>query len=314
MATSGSVNYSVTRNDLFTGAMETIGAIGEGDTISAYEISICARKLNMLVKQWQGDHDFSRGLKVWSRKRGYLFLQTDQVSYSLGSTGDNWTNSYVTTTTTATSSSGGSTITVASATGLAANQYIGVELVTGALQWTTISGTPTTTVTLAASLTANVASGARVFAYTTKATAPLSIRTCLMRDTSGNDTPMRIIQTVEEYESIPSKTVDGMPFSVFFETSLPNATLYTNSAPTDVDRVLRITYTRPLEDFDATADEPDYPQEWFRTLEIGLAREIAPVFKRPWTAEHKEIFQEAMALAKNRNPESIVSVYEPGRC
>ena len=124
MATSGSVDFSVTRDDIITGAMRVIGALGEAETPTSYEISNASQALNMLVKQWQGATNFAPGLKVWARKVGYLFVQSDTVQYALGPSGDNWTNSYVSTTTTAAASSGASSITVASATGLAASQYI----------------------------------------------------------------------------------------------------------------------------------------------------------------------------------------------
>ena len=184
MSTSGSVNFSQNRDQIITRALNILDIVGIGRTPSATQISHAADVLNMLIKSWQGQTDFARGLKVWARKRGYLFLQTGQHEYTLP--GDHWTNSYVTTTTTAAAISGASTIDIASATGMTASDYLGVELSTGALQWTTISGAPSTTLTLAASLTANVASGARVFAYTTRATRPLSLLAAVRRDVRGN--------------------------------------------------------------------------------------------------------------------------------
>lgn len=313
MATSGSVDFSVTRNDIITGAMRAIRAIGEGETPTSYEISNGSQALNMLVKQWQGATNFAPGLKVWARKVGYVFLQTNTIQYLLGPSGDNWTNSYVSTTTTAASNSGDSTITVASASGLAASQYIGIELVTGALQWTTISGSPTTTVTLAASLTANVASGARVFAYTAKAQRPLSIITATLRDDATRDTPLEIMRTWQEYEALPNKTQDGTPCSLLYESSLTNGTLLLDVAPTDVSYVIRLTYHRPIEDFDSTADEPDYPQEWFRALKYGLARELAPELKREWTKELQALYSESLMIAQQSDPEVSDSYFQPGR-
>jgi hypothetical protein len=39
---------------------------------------------------------------------------------------------------------------------------------------------------------------------------------------------------------------------------------------------IKIIYQRPFEDFDATADEPDFPQEYFDYLKFGLADRLAP--------------------------------------
>ena len=78
MATSGSVNFSQNRDQIITRALNVLDIVGVGFTPSAGEIDHAANALNLLVKSWQGQTDFARGLKVWARKRGYLFLQRSQ--------------------------------------------------------------------------------------------------------------------------------------------------------------------------------------------------------------------------------------------
>ena len=311
MATSGSVDFSQNRDQIITGALNVLDIVGVGFTPSAGRINHAASALNMLVKSWQGQTDFARGLKVWARKRGYLFLQKDQNQYSLP--GDHWTNSYVSTTTTAAASGGAGTIQITSASGMTSGDYLGVELSTGALQWTTISGAPSTTLTLAASLTASVASGARVFAYTTRATRPLSVLAAVRRDVQTKDTPMEMLRTVSTYEAIADKTADGTPGVIFYESTLPAGTLSLDTQPVNVTDVLRLTYVRPLEDLDASTDDLDYPQEWFRALKLGLAREIAVDYGKKWEAQHEMLFKEALAIAQQANPEVSDAYFEPGR-
>ena len=311
MSTSGSVDYSQNRDQIITRALNVLDVVGVGFTASATQISHAANVLNMLIKSWQGQTDFARGLKVWARKRGYLFLQTGQHEYTLP--GDHWTNSYVTTTTTAAALSGASSIDIASATGMTTGDYLGVELSTGALQWTTISGAPSTTLTLAGSLTANVASGARVFAYTTRATRPLSLIAAVRRDVNGTDTPMEMLRTATTYEAITLKSATGTPGLVFYEPTLPAGWLSLDTEPTDVTDVLRLTYVRPLEDVDASTDDLDYPQEWFRPLSMGLAREIAPDYGVQWDQQKEMIYKEALAIAQQANPEVSDAYFEPGR-
>jgi hypothetical protein len=311
VSTSGSVDYSQNRDQIITRALNVLDVVGVGFTASATQISHAANVLNMLIKSWQGQTDFARGLKVWARKRGYLFLQTGQHEYTLP--GDHWTNSYVTTTTTAAALSGAGTIDIASATGMTDGDYLGVELSTGALQWTTISGAPSTTLTLAASLIANVASGARVFAYTTRATRPLSLIAAVRRDVNGTDTPMEMLRTATTYEAITLKSATGTPSLVFYEPSLPAGWLSLDTEPTDVTDVLRLTYVRPLEDVDASTDDLDYPQEWFRPLSMGLAREIAPDYGVQWDQQKEMIYKEALAIAQQANPEVSDAYFEPGR-
>lgn len=311
MSTSGSVNFSQNRDQIITRALNILDIVGIGRTPSATQISHAADVLNMLIKSWQGQTDFARGLKVWARKRGYLFLQTRQHEYTLP--GDHWTNSYVTTTTTAAAISGASTIDIASSSGMTAGDYLGVELSTGALQWTTISGAPSTTLTLAASLTANVASGARVFAYTTRATRPLSLLAAVRRDVRGTDTPMEMLRTVTTYEAIADKSASGTPGVVFYEPTLPAGWLSLDTEPIDVTDVLRLTYVRPLEDVDASTDDLDYPQEWFSPLALGLARQIALDYGATWGQQHEMLYKEALLVAQQANPEVSDAYFEPGR-
>ena len=311
MSTSGSVDFSQNRDQIITRALNVLDIVGVGFTPSAGEIDHAANALQLLVKSWQGQTDFARGLKVWARKRGYLFLQRSQNEYSLP--GDNWTNSYVSTTTTAAATAGAGTISIASATGMTSGDYLGVQLSTGALQWTTISGAPSTTLTLAASLTANVASGARVFAYTTRATRPLSIIAAVRRDVRTTDTVMEMLRTPQAYEAITDKTATGTPGVVFYEPTLPNGTLYLDTQPVDATDVLRLTYVRPLEDLDQSTDDLDYPQEWYRALAYGLAREIAVDYGKKWTPDHAALLTEALFIAQQANPEVSDQHFEPGR-
>lgn len=312
MATSGSNDFSVSRDDILTDALENLGVLQEGQSINASQTTQMARKLNMIVKQWQGASDFAPGLKMWSRKRGYIFLQKNQGSYTLGPSGDEAASTYVTTTTTAAAALGASTINISSATGMSASDNIGIELADGSLQWTTISGSPGTTTTLAATLTGAVNSGARVFTYTpaNHILRPLQILTAVLRNTSGVDTTMDPM-LLDEYEQIGKKSSDGTPLSYYYEFGLSQGTLYLDCEPSDVTRVIRIVYLRPIEDFDATADTPDYPQEWFRPLCAQLTIDGAPAYGVSVTPEMKLIRDEALSIARNANPENSNVIFQP---
>jgi len=55
MATSGSIDFAATRDDIITEALEQLGALGEGESPNAAQLASCGRTLNMLVKAWQGE-------------------------------------------------------------------------------------------------------------------------------------------------------------------------------------------------------------------------------------------------------------------
>lgn len=79
-------DYSVTRNEIVSAALETLGAIEAGQTPSASELTSCNRILNMLMKHWQ-----ALGLNIYAVRETYLFLfngvfKYDQLDFN-GTTG-----------------------------------------------------------------------------------------------------------------------------------------------------------------------------------------------------------------------------------
>jgi hypothetical protein len=52
MTTSGSYNFSVSRNDIITAALQDLQVIGEGDSPSSYDLQRCTFALNLILKKW----------------------------------------------------------------------------------------------------------------------------------------------------------------------------------------------------------------------------------------------------------------------
>jgi hypothetical protein len=292
--------------------MKDATILGIDQTPNADDIADCSRKLNMLVKQWQGKADFGGNLKTWSRKTGYVFLQKGQSVYSLGPSGDNATSSYVTTTLSVSKAANATSITVASTTGMTIGDNIGLVLSSGSIGWTTISAIPGT-ITLPANSLGAAASGARIFAYTTKVRRPLNLLTAVIRDTNTLDTPLVVNKKREDYEAIPDKTADGTPSWLAYEATLTNGTLYLDIEPDDVTKVIRIVFLGTIEDFDALTDTPDYPQEWYRPLVAQLAIDICPMYGKPVSQELMIARNEALSIAQNTDPETTDVFFEPGR-
>lgn len=318
MTTSNSVDFSVQRDQIIADAMYDCGALGVGEAINDNDLQFCARRLNMLVKQWQGKQDFAPGLKMWSRKRGNLFLSASTGQYSLGPSGTGWATSFTQLTTTVAAVAGASTITVSSATGLSSGDNIGIVLNSLAIQWTTINGAPAgNVVTLTATLTGAVASGNVVYTYptTSQARRPLEIVTVSIRDQDKNDVPIYKM-TVQEYEALPTKVQTASPTDitgVYYEAQLTNGILYTDApAAADCRKYLHIVYLSPIEDFDAATDTPDYPQEWYLALVAGLAVNIAPAFQLPVTQDMKASFISALTIAQQSNPETTALFFQKG--
>jgi hypothetical protein len=311
VSTSGTVTFSVNELDIITDALTSIGYQDPAETLSASDVVTARRKLNMIVKQWTSQLDFAPGLKMWTRRRGYVFLQDGQVSYSLGPSGNHATESYVSTTLSADAANGAGTVTLTSVTGIASGDFIGVRLDSGSIHWTTVNGAPAgSVVTLTAVLTGAAAAGSRVFAYTTKLRRPFEIVSGVRRDASGNDTPVDVNMGLAEYESIYSKTSEGSPARLYFEAQRTNAVIYLDCAPEDTTEVLRIVYLSYIEDFTSTVDDADFPAEWARALSLQLAMDCCLPFARPVPPSLPALAQEAITFARKAYPETVVASYE----
>lgn len=313
MASSGSVDFSVNRDEIIRQAMLDATVIGIDQTPTSLEITDCARKLNLIVKQWQGRADFGANLKVWSRKTAYLFLQQGQSVYSVGPSGDHWTGTYSTTTLGASKNASATALTLSSAIGANADN-IGIELADGSIGWTTISsGGGTASLTLPANSLGAANNGARVFTYTSKARRPLQLLSAVLRDVNTKDQFLYVDRTRQDYEALPDKTADSTPTWLAYEATLTNGTIYLDCEPNDVTKVVRVVFLGAIEDFDALADTPDYPQEWYRALVAQLAIDICPMFGKPVTQELKMARDEALGVAQNTDPETSDLYFEPGR-
>ena len=82
MATSGSSDYTRTRNNLLTAALRIVGAAASGETPSPTEISEANDALNDILKAWTAD-----GLHLWKRTEISNTLIVGQANYTIGTNG-----------------------------------------------------------------------------------------------------------------------------------------------------------------------------------------------------------------------------------
>jgi hypothetical protein len=116
------------------------------------------------------------------------------------------------------------------------------------------------------------------------AEAPLNVISAIIRQTSTLiDTPIRIITRVEYRELSTKFTNPTRPHTVSYNTPGGNdvflhGTLNVYPVPdarTASDYTIRVFGQRPFQDFDASTDEPDFPQYWHNALVWGLADQLA---------------------------------------
>ena len=221
MSTSNSTNFSITRDQLISGALRIAGAIAQGETPTATQVTEAAEALNMLVKAMQAD-----GMPLWAIKK-YAVTLTATSDYTIGV---------------------GSTV-----------------------------NTP----------------------------KPLKVVNAYRHNTLTNiDVPMRVV-TRQEYDMLGNKTSTGSPVQLFYEPLLSTGVMHVFPVPDTysiANETIYIIYQRPFEDFDASTDEPDFPQEWFDAIKFGLADRLAPEYglaiqdRQDLRSRAKELRQEALGF------------------
>jgi hypothetical protein len=289
VGTSGVTTYSTTRDQIITDALLELGVLADGQIPTSAMVNRGARRLNEMVMAWQ-----ARGAGLWLNLEVTMPLQYGVASYSLGPSGWHCSASMGETALASAAVSGVTSLTVDDITGMTTGDYIGVQLSTGSMQWTTINGAPSgSTVTLTTGLTASAAIDAVVFFYTSKISRPLGIVEMRVRDVNGIETPMDPISR-QEYMALPLKTSTGLPNQYYWDAQIGNGILNVWSTTVDVSYRLVGTIKTPVQVFVNPTDNPNFPQEWSGALVYNLAMLMSPGYRVP-----NDTFTRIVALAQS---------------
>lgn len=145
-----------------------------------------------------------------------------------------------------------------------------------------------------------------------------------LRDTTQTypmDIPLNMVGR-EEYNRLSQKTVPGVPNTVYYDPQydLPAANSGATAkgvlnmwpvpdAATATQYDLYFIYTRPLQDFTATADALDFPQEWYDAIRWAVADSLCPSYNVPVTKwdriRSKADKALALALSFDRESDSV---------
>ena len=278
MATSGSINYNSTRNELIQDALILIGVIGAEESIHEADLALANRFLNRMVKAWD-----AQGIHLWTYSEATLFLADGTNSYNMASASSDarWADTVYDTTLSAAEAASQTVLSVTDSTGMTAADICGIVLDDDTIHWTTIATVDSATqITVDTALASAAASGNRVYAFTSRSERPLHIHSIRRRSGSGvdvHDVPL-ITLSREEYFDLPNKEAKSTPTQFYYDPQLTTGKLYLYPTPDDPEVRLKLTYQRQLEDFDAAADNPDFPQEWLECLTYNLAMRLAPAF------------------------------------
>lgn len=322
MTTSASWDYSRTAAQIIASAYEDLGVIVPGGTVATADSTMALARLNMIAKQYQGRSDGAPGLKIHTRQRITLFLAVGQQSYLVGPAAtDARASTAVGRTTISNLEAAGQTVlSITSNTDVTSypgttitmtnGDIIGIKLDDGTIQWTTISGTPGATATVAVALTTSAAAGNYVWWFTSRAQRFPYIEYAVLRNTDFSDTTLDIFTQVQQYEANTAKFADGDATCILVEPLRLNTRVTLNFQPTDVSKQIYMTVLYPSEDYDATTDDIAFPQEAFRFLSWELAFALSPSVGR-WTVEMEKNRNEARAMYLNLNAENSILYFQP---
>jgi len=244
MATSGSTNFTLTRDDIITEALEIVDSLSTGETVPTADTTSVARTFNIFIKaiQLEGASLFTR---TWTQKAV--------------------TASYV-------ASNGGSNYKCSKSHTSGATDEPGV----GA-NWTTYWQ-----ITLDTATGAWATSTAYNFIgdFTLDATYISIDQTFIRESINGKSYDYKVRnEPFGNYLDISDKasTSSGVPTVVYYDEGLSAITGYLYPPP-ETSMVIHVLATRTIEDFDVGGDAPDFPVRWFETLALGLAVRIAPKY------------------------------------
>lgn len=284
MAISGSTNFSVSRDDIIKYAYLLCGAVAIGEAPTGNEASQASLALNAMIKAWS-----KTGTQLWKNEELVLFLTKGTPKYSLGASADRaaFAADMIPTLLDGALTAAATAVTVDSTTGMAVSDVILLCQDDDTIHADTIATIPTaTTLTLTTGITSAAADNKNVFTYTTAITTrPLKVSDGRFRTYADPTDPIDIPFTAplsrDQYFDLPQKESEGPSTQFYYDPQLATTEMYLFPAPDRIEATANLTVKMPVDDFDATTDTPDFPQEWYEALAHGLAWRIAPTVGMP---------------------------------
>ncbi len=283
-STSGDTSFNLTTTQIIQEALELLGVVRPGQSVSGEDYVSCLRSLNMMVKSWQ-----QNGMFVTHEEDATIFIEPGQMKYVLGGTSPSRTGKepVLELKTSADKAAAATSIDVTDTSNMTVLDKIGIILDDGTVHWTTVQSiTDSDTVVITVALPSAASTGNVVFTYTTAMGRPLEITSLSVRNAGGtegnltqeqHDVKLHEINS-QMFKNIYNKGQEGTPIQ-FYQDKQNN---YTNLKiwPTGnytSDR-LKITYKRIIEDFTNSDDIADLPANWSACFAYNLAAYVAPKY------------------------------------
>ena len=113
------------------------------------------------------------------------------------------------------------------------------------------------------------------------------------------DYPIAILNSFEEYEAIPQKTLAGQPEVIFYNPTVTTGTLYVYPQPSTGSIRLVSTIRFPV--LSTSADTLTFPPEYIMPIRFSLAELLAATFNTPINAGIPVMAATARKMMKRNN-------------
>jgi hypothetical protein len=271
MAVSGSFDSEATVTQIIDDALAYCGKKSLAQTTDANLSETCRKTFDWMLKWWQG-----RNIGLWLIDDLTLFLIPATQSYDIYSSGAHATTSFVKTELATAGVVTDLTVDVDSITGISSGDYIGIELDSGSLQWTTVNGAPAgTTVTITDALTGAAAIDNHVYTYTTRAQKFLDLVDVQFHQEDDTEYPINEISR-EQYKSLSQKSSTGRCTQIYTDFRIDRVKVNVWPTADSVKTYINMSVRRRIDDLDSLSNTAAIPPEWTLPMSTNLAYWIAP--------------------------------------
>lgn len=271
MSVSNNFNFSLTRNDIIYEAYRLASIIDPVETLSSTEITNASQSLNIIMKNLM-----SRGLRLWSYESAVLIPAIGQSEYTLSESGDRFIlkSDFVKTTLSIAIASGNTSFTVASGTGIAISDTIGVLNSSNVFVWRTVSNVVGNVITVSSAFTSAFTVDSKVYSYTARITKPLSISDATVQYDTNSEIGISKM-SMNEYQALSYKAMAGNPTQYYYQPKIDEGRLFLYPQSENESQYINLVIEKPFDDLDSSTDTIPSPNEFYDIIIYSLAQRLA---------------------------------------
>lgn len=115
-----------------------------------------------------------------------------------------------------------------------------------------------------------------------------------------------------QYNAIPLDTIQSIPKAIFYDPQYPLGIIYIYPVAALTTYTLNIESIKPIAQFSTVTSAMNLPGEYFKTLKLLLADELAPEYGFEITGKLAENIEKARMLMKSRNFRRATASFDAG--